>query len=48
MAYNGYAIDADKLRRELGWTPAHTDFAEGLVAHHLCILGNFTQFLILL
>lgn len=25
-----YAIDSSKLRRELGWTPAHTDFAEGL------------------
>lgn len=25
-----YAIDAGKLRRELGWRPAHTDFSEGL------------------
>ena len=25
-----YAIDSSKLRRELGWLPAHTDFAEGL------------------
>ncbi|WP_019128120.1 dTDP-glucose 4,6-dehydratase [Enorma massiliensis] len=25
-----YAIDSAKLRRELGWEPAHTDFAEGL------------------
>ena len=25
-----YAIDSSKLRRELGWTPKHTDFAEGL------------------
>ena len=25
-----YAIDSSKLRRELGWMPAHTDFAEGL------------------
>ena len=25
-----YAIDSAKLRRELGWRPAHTDFSEGL------------------
>ena len=25
-----YAIDSAKLRRELGWQPAHTDFEEGL------------------
>ena len=25
-----YAIDPAKLRRELGWRPKHTDFAEGL------------------
>ena len=25
-----YAIDSSKLRRELGWRPQHTDFAEGL------------------
>ena len=25
-----YAIDSTKLRRELGWEPAHTDFATGL------------------
>ena len=25
-----YAIDSTKLRRELGWEPEHTDFAEGL------------------
>lgn len=27
-----YAIDSTKLRRELGWMPQHTDFAEGLEA----------------
>ena len=27
-----YAIDSSKLRRELGWLPEHTDFAEGLAA----------------
>lgn len=27
-----YAIDPAKLRTELGWTPKHTDFAEGLEA----------------
>ena len=27
-----YAIDPTKLRRELGWEPAHTDFAAGLEA----------------
>lgn len=27
-----YAIDASKLRRELGWEPIHTDFSEGLSA----------------
>ena len=27
-----YAIDSTKLRRELGWEPRHTDFAEGLAA----------------
>ncbi len=25
-----YAIDSSKLRRELGWMPKHTDFADGL------------------
>ena len=25
-----YAIDSSKLRRELGWQPIHTDFAQGL------------------
>lgn len=25
-----YAIDSSKLRRELGWQPAHTDFNQGL------------------
>jgi dTDP-glucose 4,6-dehydratase len=27
-----YAIDSAALRDELGWSPAHTDFAEGLRA----------------
>ena len=27
-----YAIDSTKLRRELGWRPRHSDFAEGLAA----------------
>ncbi len=27
-----YAIDPTKLRRELGWEPVHTDFAEGLAS----------------
>ena len=27
-----YAIDASRLRAELGWRPAHGDFAEGLAA----------------
>ena len=27
-----YAIDSTKLRRELGWRPAHTDFDAGLAA----------------
>jgi dTDP-glucose 4,6-dehydratase len=27
-----YAIDSSKLRRELGWTPAMTDFDDGLAA----------------
>ena len=25
-----YAIDSSKLRRDLGWSPQHTDFEEGL------------------
>lgn len=27
-----YAIDSAKLQTELGWRPAHNDFAEGLRA----------------
>ena len=27
-----YASDSSKLRRELGWAPQYTDFAEGLAA----------------
>ena len=26
------AVDASKLRLELGWLPEHTDFSEGIVA----------------
>ena len=29
-----YAIDSTKLQRELGWRPAHTDFAGGTEADH--------------
>lgn len=25
-----YAVDSSKLWEELGWSPAHTDFEEGL------------------
>ena len=35
-----YAIDSSKLRRELGWMPAHTDFAEGLAATIEWYRGN--------
>jgi dTDP-glucose 4,6-dehydratase len=35
-----YAIDSSRLRRELGWMPAHTDFAEGLAATIALYRGN--------
>ncbi len=35
-----YAIDSTKLQRELGWRPAHTDFAEGLKADHRLVRGQ--------
>ena len=35
-----YAIDSTKLRRELGWRPQHTDFAEGLVQTIQWYKGN--------
>ncbi|MCH9722049.1 MAG: dTDP-glucose 4,6-dehydratase [Actinomycetia bacterium] len=35
-----YAIDATALRRDLGWAPKHTDFAEGLRATIEWYRGN--------